>query len=201
MNRRGVTLIELVVGLTIAAAVLTAAYAALATALDRREAAVEAVNADLVAVAVRQSLRAWLESARVPGESSTPLFSGADGIHEDLADDHLSFVTSGSTPLGAGMTSVVLYVDRDPETAEQGLVASFSEWLGTRRSRLELVPDAVALEVRYRSDLLSGRPWHPSWISSTLMPAGVELHVIGEGDEALHPALQYPIRVALPEGR
>jgi hypothetical protein len=196
-----VTLIELVVGLSIAAAILSAAYAGLATALDRREEAVVAVRADLEAVAVRASLRSWLESARVPGESSAPLFSGADGVHEDLPDDRLSFITSASTPLGAGTSSVVLYIDRDPETTEQGLVADFSEWLGTRGSRVELVPEAIALEVRYRSDLLSARPWHPSWISTTVMPAGVELQIIGSTDENLHAVLQYPIRVALLGGR
>lgn len=206
MGQAGVTLIELAVGLTIGAAVLSAAYGALAVALDRREAALAAVERDLAAAAVRTSLRSWLESARVPAESSDPLFSGADGAYEGLPDDRLSFVTSASTPLGSALTSVVLYVDRDPETPEEGLVAMFDEWLGTRRLRLELVSDAVGLDVRYRSALLTGRPWHPSWISTTLMPAGVELTLHAEADQAMreqsvHPVLLYPLRVALPGGR
>lgn len=201
MRRAGVTLIELAVGLTIGATVLSAAYRALAVALDRREIALAAVEEDLAAVAVRTSLRSWLESARVPAESSDPLFSGADGAYEGLPDDRLSFVTSASTPLGSALTSVVLYVDRDPETPEEGLVAVFAEWLGTRRVRLELLSDAVGLEVRYRSALLAGRTWHPSWISTTLMPAGVELTILAEAEQAAHPILLYPLRVALPGGR
>lgn len=201
MNRRGVTLIELVVGLTIAAMVLSAAYAGLATALDRREIATAAVRADLAATAVRATLRSWLESARVPAESSEPLFSGGDGSHEGLADDRLSFITSASTPLGSALTSVVLYVDRDPETPERGLVAVLVDWLGTRRSRVELVPDVSAFDVRYRSALLTGRPWHPSWISTTLMPAGVEIAMSGDAARPPHPILLYPLRVALPGGR
>lgn len=201
MTRAGVTLIELVVGLTIAAMVLSAAYAGLATALDRREIAVAAVETDLAATAIRASLRSWLESSRVPGESSEPLFSGGDGTYDGLPDDRLSFVTAAATPLGSALTAVVLYIDRDPETPEQGLVAAFSDWLGTRRSLVELVPGANALNVRYRSALLTGRPWHPSWISTTLMPAGVELAITTDAETSLHPIIAYPLRVALPGGR
>jgi hypothetical protein len=62
-----------------------------------------------------------------------------------------------------------------------------------------LVPEATGLEVRYRSALLSGREWHPSWISSSVMPAGVELAVHGGAD--LHALLRTPVRVALVGGR
>jgi len=201
MKRAGVTLIELVVGLTIASVALGAAYAGLATALDQRESATDAVAADLEAVAIREAIRTWLEGARVPGESSTPLFSGADATYEGLDDDRLSFVTSASTPLGSGLTNVALYIDRDPDTPEDGLVAALSQWMGSASQRIGLIPGATSLEVRFRSDVLTGRRWHPSWISTSVMPAGVELTIAGAGSGALHPILGYPIRVALVGGR
>ena len=67
------------------------------------------------------------------------------------------------------------------------LVADVSAWLGARRTRVELVPDAVGLEIRYRSRLLGGREWHPSWISSSVLPMGVELEVIGPDTASVHP--------------
>jgi prepilin-type N-terminal cleavage/methylation domain-containing protein len=201
MKRAGLTLIELVVGLTIASVALGAAYAGLATALDQRESATDAVAEDLEAVAIREAIRTWLEGARVPGESSTPLFSGADATYEGLDDDRLSFVTSASTPIGSSLANVSLYIDRDPRTVERGLVAVISHWLGARSQRIELIPGATSLEIRYRSNVLSGRPWYPSWASTTVMPAGVELVIQGHTPGAIHPILAYPIRVALVGGR
>jgi type II secretory pathway pseudopilin PulG len=194
-----VTLVELVVGLTVASALLAAGYAGLTTALDRREAAVTVLEADLEALATRSALREWLEGTRMVSESNAPLFSGADALYEDISDDQISFLTTGLTPLGTRIASVRVFVDRDPETPETGLVADFAAWLGTERIRMELLPEATGLEVRYRSALLAGRTWHPSWFSSSVLPAGVELTVLG--DVELHPLLAAPIRVALVGGR
>ena len=87
------------------------------------------LEADLEALATRAALREWLEGTRMVSESNTPLFSGADGEYEDLPDDQLSFLTAAVTPLGDRVTAVTLYIDRDPETPETGLVASISAWL------------------------------------------------------------------------
>lgn len=201
MRRNGVTLIELVVALTIGSVLLAAAYAGMGTALDRREAALATVEDDLEAAATRASLRAWLEGARVVSESSVRAFSGIDGVYEGFDDDRISFLTSSMTPLGSGWTRVTLYVDRDPETVQRGLVADLTAWLGTKRTRVELAPDATGLEVRYRSDVLSGRPWHPSWISSTVMPAGIELRIEGPTEGELHSLLELTLTVAFEGGR
>ena len=202
MSRAGLTLIELVVGITVASAVLTAGYAGVTTALDRREQAVAVLDEDLAAASVRASLRSWLRGAQTVPEVSGPLFSGVDAEHENLADDQLAFLTSAETPLGTGRATVRLFIERDPDTAVQGLVAEFVTWLGTERTRIELIPEARELDVRYRSRLLSGRDWLPSWISSTVMPEGVEVRVRGAPEApALHPLLAYPVRVALKGGR
>lgn len=198
MNRRGVTLIELVVGITISTAILSAAYAALATALDRREAAVAGVRADVEAQAIRSSLRAWLAGARIPPGGGGTAFSGADAEFGGLADDRLTFLTTASTPLGSGSVLVTLSIDRDPNTSAQGLVADLAAWRGTDRSRVELVPEAESLAVRYRSDVLSGRRWHPSWISASVMPAGVEVTIGGAYVPAL---LALPMITPLVGGR
>lgn len=201
MRRAGVTLIELVVALTITLTVFTAGYGALGVVIDGRERAVAALDQDLRAASVRTSLQAWLSGVRLTAESSRPVFNGADGVHQGLPDDEVVFLTSAPTPLGGGLAVVRLYVDRDPGTPETGLVADIGAWLGTARARVSLVPDAVGLDVQYRSHLLSGRPWHPSWISSSVVPAGLELRVVGGEEAPLHPLLAYPIRVPIEGGR
>lgn len=204
MNRRGVTLIELVVGLTIASAVVAAGYAALTTIVDRREAALVLLDEEVAATAVRTTVRAWLGGAHTASESSAPIFSGVDAESDDgHPDDQLAFLTSAETPLRAHAATVRLYIDRNPDTPEEGLVADVGAWLGTERVRLVLVPDATGLEVRYRSGLVGGREWLPSWISSTVMPAAVELRLSGGSGAAggLHPLLAYPMRESLQGGR
>lgn len=201
MRRAGVTLIELVVALTLAAAVFTAGYGAVTVVLDRRDAASETLAEDLAAAAVRSTLLEWLSAISLPPGSTHPVFNGMDGIHEGRADDELTFLTSAATPLGDGVATVRLHIDRNDRTTDTGLVAEISRWLGTARMRVVLVPDADGLDVRYRSRLLTGREWHPSWISSSVVPAGVELRILGPDSAAIHPLLTLPIRMSIRGGR
>lgn len=201
MRRAGMTLMELVVALTITVMILAAGYAAFGTAIDRRQVATAILEKDLAAASVRSSIESWLAGIRLPGGSSQPVFNGADGTFGDEADDEITFLTSAPTPLGDGLALVSLYVDRDSTTVERGLVAEVSAWMGSARTRIELIPDAVGLDVRYRSRLLGGRDWHPSWISSSILPMGVELRIRGSGSAPLHPLLTYPIRVPIQGGR
>lgn len=204
MSRRGVTLIELVVGLTIASTLVAAGYAALTTIVDRREAALSLLEEEVAATSIRSTLRGWLRGAYTVAGSSAPIFSGVDAESDaGESDDQLAFLTSAETPLGAHAATVRLYIDRNPETPEQGLVAEVRAWLGTERVRVVLVPEATGLNVRYRSGLVGGREWLPSWISSTVMPAGVEVWLSGAAGpgRGVHPLLAYPVRQSLQGGR
>jgi prepilin-type N-terminal cleavage/methylation domain-containing protein len=201
MNRAGVTLIELIVSLTITATLFAVGYSAFGTALDRREAALRSLETETRAASIRASLQGWLQGARVPPQTSRPVFSGADGFHENAQDDELVFLTSAPTPLGRGFATVRLWVDRDPDTPEIGLVAEITRWLGTDRIRMELAPEVEGLDVRYRSRVLRGREWHLNWISSSVMPQGLELSLTGSDEDPLHPLLAYPLRAAFHGGR
>lgn len=174
--RRGMTLLELVVGLTITALVSAAGYAAFASIADRRRDAL--AHADVVAheAATRRALVAWIDGARLTVED-TPPFSGIDRTTARSPDDELSFLTSAVTPLGEGDIVVRLYIDRDDRTAERGLVAEFSEWRRDRRLTLVLDSSATALNIEYQGGGITGQGWIPSWISSSILPAGVRVTV------------------------
>ncbi|HEX6941000.1 MAG TPA: hypothetical protein VF158_16395 [Longimicrobiales bacterium] len=191
------TLIEIVVALVIAGAVVTAGVAAFASIADHRRRAEEATAAIARAAAIRETLRSWLAGATlVPGEGGPP-FRGIDGIRGDTPDDVLVFLTSARTPLGPGPALLQIAIDHDDETTERGLVADILEWRGTARTRIEIEPGAAGLDLRYLSSLRGQPQWLPSWISNTLLPAGLELRIVPADGREVHPLLARPLLVPL----
>lgn len=199
-RRAGMTLLELMVGLTITGMVISAGYALLASITDNRARAEAVTDGVLAAATRRQALISWLASARVDATSDRTSFRGLDGVAEDIPDDQLTFLTTAPTPLGAGETLVTLGIDRDSLTPERGLVASLTRWRGQDSLRVELEPNAAALDARYLSRLLGADDWLPSWISSTVLPLGVELTLTAASGDTLPPLLALPVRVPLGMG-
>lgn len=195
MARAGMTLVELLVGLVVVGAALGSGYGAFAGVADQRERAVRSMDAAAREAIVRRTLVEWLRGARLTAEDGGPPFAGMDGVHGDLPNDELAFLTTAPTLAGVGDGFVRLFIDRDEETPERGLVSEVSEWRGTRVERVELVPGAVALEARYLFGF-RGRRWLPSWISSSVLPLGVELTLTAAADDSLPRLLRQPILVA-----
>jgi prepilin-type N-terminal cleavage/methylation domain-containing protein len=199
--RAGMTLVELLVGLAITGMVTAIAYAAFGTLADHHRRADVAAQAALRESAVRHTLLAWLAGARLTVEEDGPQFRALDGAHEGRPDDELSFLTTARTPLGDAETIVRLFVDRDDRTPERGLVAELSEWRGTRVELVELEPRATGLDARYVSGALGQRQWLPTWISSSVLPAGAELVLTSAPGDTLPPLLRLPLVVSFEGGR
>ncbi len=200
MRRRGMTLLELIVGLTVTGLVLAAGFASLATIGDRR-ARIEVTLDTIVREAnARAEIIAWVAGASLTLDEGGPQFRGLDGVRESMPDDQLTFLTTSQTPLGAGGIVVRLYVDRDDATPERGLTAAFAEWRGTALKRVELDPRVQALDIRYLSTFQFRLGWLPSWISSTLIPTGIELRPLPAPGDSLPPLLRLPILVPLRRG-
>jgi type II secretory pathway pseudopilin PulG len=195
------TLLELIVGLTVTGLALTAGFGALGMLGERRERLEAAMNTVARAATLRAAIVAWLGDARLVAEEGGPGFRGLDGDKERTPDDDLTFVTTAPTPLGTGETIVRLYVDRDTATAERGLTAVFAEWRGLALTRVELDTSITGVDIRYLSGVLGRRAWLPSWISSTLLPAGVELRLLAAPADTLAPLLRMPILVPFRNGQ
>lgn len=195
--RHGMTLLELIVGLAITALVSTAGYAAFASILDRRRAALAHADAISADAATRRAVVSWIDGARLTVQD-TPPFSGIDRTTDKLPDDEISFLTTAVTPLGEGDVVVRLYVDRDERTAERGVVAEFTEWRRDRRVVIELDSAATGLDVQYQGGGMMSGSWIPSWISSSLLPAGVRLTISGPARTAADRALlRVPVTIAI----
>jgi prepilin-type N-terminal cleavage/methylation domain-containing protein len=195
--RRGFTLIELLVGLTVSALALTAGFAALAFVGDRAKQAEAATVTALEGVAARELLVEWLTGARLRAGNAGS-FQGTDNEERGgLADDQLMFPTTARTPLHVRNTVVRLYVDRDDETPEVGLVAELTERIQDEPRRIELVPQVIGLDIHYLPEAADAFEWLPDWLGRNQLPRAVELVLQVSARDTLPPLLRYPIRVAL----
>jgi prepilin-type N-terminal cleavage/methylation domain-containing protein len=199
--RSGLTLLELVVALSITGLAMTAGYATLATLMDRRASVDEATRSTAAAYQVRAGLSRWLSAARLDPTLAAPGFCGTAGLHGDQPDDELLFLTTATTPLGDGDAMVRLYIARDATGRARGLAADVNEHHGLRRQTVVLDSSVAALRIRYRAGAFSSVLWQPTWLSATVLPAGVELQLFAAPGDSLPPLLRVPVVVALEGGR
>lgn len=201
MTRRGMTLLELLVALSIAALGAMIAYAALATLADRRDAVRRATGDDLRATATRAMLVAWLAGARVAPSDDGPEFSVLTGTAHGMPDDQLSFLTTAATPAGTGDVVVHLAIARDARNAARGLVADLEDWRTARVTRVVLDTGIVGLDVRCATELLGEHQWVHGYISASVLPLGLEARLVPRDSAAVHPLLRLPVYVAFAGGR
>jgi hypothetical protein len=185
------TLLEVSVALAIAGAALASGAAVLGFLADQN--ARPASDALVAASAVRATLRDWTSQARLATEGDAELrgrpggasvsraLAGAPATqslaHDDESDE-LEFVTAAPTEVSPTGTIVWLHVVRDPSVPVHGLVAELRPWRrnGTPVSRV-LDADVTSLRVRYLSSLFGQRGWIDSWVSTSVLPAAVELRI------------------------
>jgi hypothetical protein len=195
------TLIELVVALTITGLVMTSGYAAFSTMADRRAAAIRSMDEVESAAAVRSTLAEWLTGTELTIEDDDVVFRGLDGVRDGLPDDELSFRTNATTGTGRASSKIRLFIERNDSTPERGLVASVEIEPTRTRRLIELEPSVTSLEIRYLSGLHGTRDWGTSWVSTTVLPLGVEVRLGGGPSDSLLPLLRLPLLVALERAR
>ena len=200
-DARGFTLMEVLIGLTVAALALTAGFATLGFILDSDEPVDEAASLALRGATTRHLLMDWLGEARYSAGRMGETFQGLDGAVFGTPSDELIFPTTASTPLGVGLTTVRLYIDLDQSTPERGLVAALTEHITDEPRLVELVPEAGSLEIRYPLPIegTTGE-WVDGWISNRL-PQAILLTLGPSRHDTLPPLLRYPLLVPLEATR
>ncbi len=224
MNRLGLTLMELIVALTITGFALTVGYAGVSSIVDSRVRLDSAMARVAEDHGIRSSLASWIEGARAvteedgrradprgsdqdagPGQPTQsafdgPQFRGLDGVYRQFDDDELWFLTTATTPLGRGEFIVRLFIDREDTTPMQGLVASIAEWRGTKSAQVTVDPAVSGLDIRYHTKIFGRNQLLPSWVSSTVLPAAVEVHLTATPGDTLQALLSLPLIVTLRGG-
>jgi len=200
--RRGFTLLELVIALSISAIAVTAGYGAFAFLVDQRGVTERATRETMRSWGTRETLTEWLAGARLdPQGALATEFKGLHGTHTNLADDELTFLTTAATVLGDGESIVHLYIARDAGGASRGLAADLDRWHGARRPTGLLDSTVDGLELAYRSSVFTAPAWSSSWASNTVLPSGVRLTMLAARGDSLRPLMRVPLVVALEGGR
>jgi prepilin-type N-terminal cleavage/methylation domain-containing protein len=197
MRRAGFTLLELLVGLTVASLALSAGFATLAFVRDRGERAEVESRVAVGGATQRALLMDWLAAARFRAPAGEQ-FQGDDVVENGDTLDTLRFPTTAATPLEGAVTVVGLSIDTDPETPEQGLVAEMTGVvLGAEGRRMELVPQAIGLNIRYLPNVAGEVEWTDGWNGRNELPRAVEITIKPVPGDTLPALLRLPLRVAV----
>jgi prepilin-type N-terminal cleavage/methylation domain-containing protein len=198
-RRSGFTLLEVLVGLAVGGIVILAGFTTLAVVHDRGDHAVEAVLPAMEGAQLRGHLVTWLSGAQRVASEIDASFHVERGVDVGADSDEVFFPTRSRTPLGAPVAAVRLYVDRDPDTPETGLVAEFLYWPDDVPVRIELAPGATALRVRCWPDVEPAVGWSDLCEpGAQSLPRGIELTLEADAPHHLPSLLRVPVRVAFP---
>lgn len=194
MSRRGFTLVEMLVALTIASLIALIAHEGVGTLIALTERADRHRSTVINAAAVRRQLAEWVRAAEI-GDADDFTFEGIDRMHRGRPDDALHFTTAAAGSFEAGRMHVALEIDRESATSRSELVAILSrpaartdeeEYDGTTapasghpRRRMVLLPHADGIDIRYRLRMSDGARWFDGWVSAVRLPASVSIRVYG----------------------
>ena len=180
------TLLEVVVALAVAGAALAAGAAVLGFLSDQQmRSGAQAITS---ASAVRTTIRNWTADARLYTEGDAECRGARRDVRSPSsmepgnaqADDELTFVTVAATQVSPSGTQVHMHVLRGADsTGTIGLEADLTPFRRAgARMRVSLVPNATGFRTRYLGSVFGQGVWQDSWVSTSVLPAAVELRVV-----------------------
>jgi prepilin-type N-terminal cleavage/methylation domain-containing protein len=176
--RRGMTLMELVIGLAITGMMATAGAAAFTSIVDHRETVRKANAATERAAALREMIRSWILNGQVrvdigggprglsrAGQATRVTMRTGNSV-VDLtpaknSGDQVTIVTSAVNPSMMPNLSIRLYIDVDDNTPEKGLTMEYQPNPQSSLTRRMLDSTITTLTLEY----LDGRTQR--WIESS----------------------------------
>lgn len=190
-SRQGFTLIEVIVAIAIGGLVTLTAAGTAASIVELTDHADAHLSDTLRSAAVRTQLREWLRASYASRDSTyDAAFTGIDGPRNGT--DALRFPLVDPTAIVRGRASIVLAIDADRGSSPT-LVAEIQPEFGAP-TRVELIPGADFLEVRYLYFVSSEPRWFAGWSSEVERPAAVRLWIDGDN---LEPLARMPLTVWL----
>lgn len=189
------TLLEVIVALTVAGAALAAGAAVLGFLSDQQMRT--GAQAMTSASAVRAAMREWTSEARLYTEGDAEFRGAPHGMRGfalsaptmSRGNDELTFVTIAPTPVAPSGTQVHIFLLSAPDSSgAHGLVADLVPFRHTGTPmRLSLAPDATAFRARYLGSAFGNAAWQQSWVSTSVLPAAVELRVMFDSGGLAEP--------------
>ncbi len=206
--RRGMTLMELVIGLAITGMMATAGAATFASVIDHRYTIRHANATTERAVAMRDMLHSWLEAGTIQiqrgggprgsfraGGTQSQSGGGAMSVGAvaaaQAAGDELRFTTNALSPSLLPNTSIRLYVDADPNTPEHGLSIEYQPNFLQPLMRKMLDSTIGTMTVEYL-DSRTNR-WIPESEGATILPSAYRVTFGAAEGDTISPILQVPM--------
>ncbi|MBM4194519.1 MAG: prepilin-type N-terminal cleavage/methylation domain-containing protein [Gemmatimonadetes bacterium] len=224
-RRRGMTLLEVVIALTILALLAGGGAAAFVTLIERQETIRTASNEVERAAALRETVRQWIlqgepliSTGGVPGGrggagaaaagGGRQLASVAPGGRAAAATvqgvtaaastgQEVTVLTNAPNPLLANNVRIRIFVDADDATPERGLTIEYQATTQTPLMRRELEPAVGDLLVEYY-DSRTNR-WYPSTEAATIDPIALRLTMVSAEGATLARLLRVPILLVFGE--
>ncbi|MEP6493508.1 MAG: type II secretion system protein [bacterium] len=207
--RRGMTLMELVIGLAITGLMATAGAAAFGSIIDHRKVIRTATISTERAASLRDMVRSWIMAgtvniqqgggprglrgagAGVPaGGGSRGGMSLANVTAAQASGDELAFTTTALNPSLLPNVRIRMYVDADANTPEKGLTIEYQPNLQMPmvRKMLDSTIDTLRVEFLDRRT----NKWFAASQAATVTPMAVRVTMLS-GIAKLHPILGLPM--------
>ena len=202
-DRRGVTLVELLVSLLILSMLVTAGNAAITMLIEYRE-RLETASVDAErASALRDLITSWLAAATTVNTTPTPntglnssqtptYINGQLSVNPASVSGHdLRFTTAAETPAHAPTTIMRLFVDDDDNTAETGLTLEYQVNAQSPRARVQLDPTIAELYVEFLST--NTNDWVEAPDATGVQARAVRVTLYGREDREVSGIVSLPI--------
>lgn len=193
-KRHGMTLVELMVGITIATLAVAAGYAAFSSIIDHNRRVNEETDEVMRASSIRQTLVRWISGSQVSIVDNVPSNDMSMGFN--ASNDNVLFATSALTQLSGTRTRINLFIDDDPSTPESGLTARIKAWVGDDSVSMQIDSTITQFTVDFLTRVDNGRKWVPSREAQDFNPIAVRL-TFGSNSGVLHPLLSVPLVVPI----
>jgi prepilin-type N-terminal cleavage/methylation domain-containing protein len=216
-TRRGMTLMELVIGIAITGMMAAVGAGTFATIIDHRKTIRNATIDTERAAALRDMVRSWLivgtpvyttgATAAQGGRGGAPVATntnptntGTNGTGITAAvssSDELTVSTQAATPANVPITQRLrIFIDADPTTPETGLTIEYQANPQTPLQRRQIEPAVGALKVEIL-DSVSGRWYAMSDASALTGRIALRFTMLPPDKGTLPPLLQLPIMIRL----
>lgn len=211
-TRKGVTLMELIVALTVTAFMAAIGTATFTSIIDNRHILREATAATERSSALRETLRQWLVGAQVQvtrggvptGAQSRNVSTtnirvtqnGAESVTAAaLTEEEIVFTTTAPNPTNAPNARMRIFVDEDDNTPEFGLTLEYQVNPQSPLQRRMLDSTVKSMAVEYL-DRRTGR-WYPSKEAGTINAKAMRLTLVAAEGDSVPALMQVPLTMML----
>lgn len=213
-NRRGVTLMELIVALTVTGFMAAVGTATFTSIIDNRHIIRESTAPIERVTALRETLRQWLLPATIQIQAGVPTgrgassnvrttinnrvsSNGADGVAAAAAstEDELVFTTTAPNPTNGPNARLRLFIDTDEETPETGLTLEYQVNLQSPLQRRMLDSTITGMTVEYLNR--QNNQWVTAENALGIRAKAVRIALVPSDPTVTPPLMSLPMTVGI----